>query len=220
MLRHRPLPPGIADFGVVGRALRPGAPGPLADRPRVRLEQVHGTVVRDAEAAGIVPACDGVLTRTPGLLIAVRVADCLPVLLASPDGAAAMVHAGWRGLVGGVLENAVARFHRPDTLHAILGPAIGPCCFEVGPEVATRFDDAAVLLRPGRRPHVDLRAEARARLARAGVAERSISAPGPCTRCHQHLLHSHRGSAGAPGRNTAFAVLAAAGIKAPSQQSP
>jgi YfiH family protein len=207
VLRHRPLPRGIADFGVAGRAIRAGAPDPLPVGPRVRPAQVHGTTVRDAEAPGDLPSCDAVFTRVPGLVITVRVADCLPVLLASPGGPAALVHAGWRGLAAGVLEAALDRFPRPRELHALLGPAIGPCCFEVGPEVAARFPPGAVRRRLGRRPHVDLFTAARLRLLRAGVPASGVSVPAPCTRCHQHLLHSHRGSGGAPGRNTVFAVV-------------
>lgn len=196
---------------MAGRALRPGAPDPLGDRPRVRPGQVHGTSVREAGAPGSLPACDGVFTRAPGLLVTVRVADCLPVLLAAPDGALALIHAGWRGLAAGVLEAAAARFARPGSLAAILGPAIGPCCFEVGPEVAERFDPRAVRRPAGRRPHVDLFTAARLRLEGAGLASPAISGDAPCTRCHQHLLHSHRGSGGGSGRNTAFASVAAAG---------
>ncbi len=204
VLRPDGLSPGVAEFGVVGR--EPRGPGPLAGRDLVRLEQVHGTAVARAEAPGVIPACDAVVARRPGLTVTVRVADCLPVLLASPDEGLALVHAGWRGLAGGVLEAAVARFRAPGELQAWLGPALGPCCFEVGPEVAERFPAASVRRFPGRRPHVDLAGAAALRLRGLGVRQDNISSPGPCTRCHQHLLHSHRGSGGGPGRNLAYAV--------------
>ncbi len=210
MLRLRRRPPGTAEFGVVGRARRPGAPGPLAGREAVRLDQVHGATLREAREPGLLPACDAVVGRRPGLLLTVRVADCLPVLLAAPGGAA-LVHAGWRGMVAGVVEAGVRALAPAEEVFAALGPAIGPCCFEVGPEVAERFPAAAVAPGPRGRPHVDLFAAARLRLLAAGVAAERISDPAPCTRCHRHLLHSHRGSGGAPGRNVAYAVPAGGG---------
>jgi hypothetical protein len=93
-------------------------------------------------------------------------------------------------------------------LRALLGPAIGPCCFEVGAEVADHFPEDVRFPRAGARPHVDLFAAAARRLVAAGVDPGGIAAPGPCTRCHQHLLHSHRGSGGGGGRNLAYAAAA------------
>ena len=205
VLRPDRLPPGVEAHGVVGRT--PGGPGPLAGRETVRLEQVHGAAVAEASAPGLHAACDAVVSRRPGLILTVRVADCLPVLLASPTEGAALIHAGWRGLTGGVLEAAAARFRRPGELHALLGPALGPCCFEVGPEVADLFPGKTVRALPGARPRVDLARAAALRLIAAGVPPERISPPGPCTRCHQHLLFSHRGGGGAPGRNLVFAVV-------------
>ncbi len=203
MLRPDPAPPGFT-AGVAGRGLRPDAPLPYPAEASVWMGQVHGTDLREAGGPGALPACDAVHSRERGLWLTVQVADCLPLLLASPGEGSAAVHAGWRGLAGGVIEAALARFRHPDALTVWLGPAIGPCCFEVGPEVAARFPETARRPGPRDRPHVDLFTAARERLTAGGVPAAAISAPGPCTRCHQHLLHSHRGSGGAPGRNVAF----------------
>jgi len=212
VLRFDPVP-GLAEGGFRGRGLRgdPPLPDPAV---AVRLGQVHGVRVAAAEGAGSIPETDGVVTRVPGLLLTVRTADCLPVILAAPKDGVGLVHAGWRGLAAGVLEAAVARFARPGALRAVLGPAIGPCCFEVGPEVAARFPEAVRPRRP--RPHVDLWAVAAARLRAAGLPPEAIHVSGICTRCHQHLLHSHRGSGGGPGRIVAFA---AAGTSAHEQEA-
>lgn len=111
------------------------------------LNQVHGTdIVRFAgDPGGQVPNADGAYTEARGLACAVMTADCLPVLLADAGGrAVAAVHAGWRGLVNGVVEQALACFSTPkDDIIAWLGPAIGAGAFEVGAEVRQAFIDKA-----------------------------------------------------------------------------
>jgi len=107
------------------------------------LRQVHGTHVLDADRdAGVVPeSADAIVLRRPGTVAVIQVADCLPVLLAAPDGrAVAAAHAGWRGLAAGVLEATLERLAEPvGGLMAWLGPGIGPGHFEVGNEVRAAF---------------------------------------------------------------------------------
>jgi hypothetical protein len=104
------------------------------------LSQVHGARVVQVFEAGPAGEADGVFTLDPAIPVAVGVADCLPVMLLGP-GVAGAAHAGWKGAAAGVVEATIgamaAAGHPPDT--AIIGPGIGPCCFEVGPEVAQRF---------------------------------------------------------------------------------
>jgi YfiH family protein len=145
------------------------------------LEQVHGTAVfdPDAGAAGLPPHADAVIARSAGRVAVIQVADCLPVLLATPDGAAvAAAHAGWRGLAAGVLEATIAALGGDASrLLAWLGPAIGPRHFEVGAEVLRAFtqqDPAAAQAFAGNargRWQCDLTLLARQRLVRAGVAQ-------------------------------------------------
>jgi YfiH family protein len=144
------------------------------------LEQVHGTHVleRGAAAAAGTEAADALIARTPGVVAAVQVADCLPVLLAARDGSVvAAVHAGWRGLAAGILGAAVARAGVPaGELLAWLGPAIGTAHFEVGDEVRAAFlahdARAAAAFAPNARGRwqCDLNLLARQRLAAAGVS--------------------------------------------------
>ena len=171
-----------------------------AGGPTLRfVRQVHGARVvavsggdGDASAA----EADGLCTADPGLGLAVFVADCVPALLADArTGACAAVHAGWRGTVADILGEAVrtmaAAFGtRPADLRAALGPAIGPCCFEVGPEVVEGFTrvlpgpaGAGVVAPGAHKPHVDLRLAQRRLLERAGLAPEAIDAARECTRC-------------------------------------
>lgn len=179
----------------------PGAPIGLAS-------QTHGVTVLDGDAAlgraGRVDLGEGdaiVLTQ-PGALIAVRVADCVPILLSAP-GAVAAVHAGWRGTAAGIVTHALQALlarsgAAPDAVRAAIGPCIGSCCYEVGDEVAAALAQVApapIALRPGpRRPHADLRAVNESLLHAAGV--RQVEQVGPCTRCSpDHFSHRRDGEA-------------------------
>jgi YfiH family protein len=169
------------------------------------LSQVHGTTVLNADAMSggrAPPRADAALTREPGRVLAVLVADCLPVLLAARDGSAvAVAHAGWRGLAAGVLEATVAALDIAGAeLHAWLGPAIGPAHFEVGEEVRAAFcapggehggEAAAAFARNDRgRWQCDLRLLARQRLSQLGV--RSIHGEARCTHAESDAFYSFR----------------------------
>jgi polyphenol oxidase len=163
--------------------------------------QVHGAeVVRvgEGDSPGTVGAAraDAIVTDRPGAAIGVFVADCVPVLLADPDtGACAAVHAGWRGVVAQVVSAAVRQMGaaygtRAASLRAALGPAIGRCCFEVGPEVVTAFAgipglelSEVVNQQPGARPYIDLRRTLLRELAALGVPAAQIDEGVECTRC-------------------------------------
>ena len=188
-------------------ALVVGAPVAL---PR----QVHGTVVVEALTIGVDrPEADAVTTRPDQPLAGILTADCVPVLLLDRrQRAAAAVHAGWRGAATGVLEAAVtflrARHQVCATdLEALVGPAIGPCCYRVGSEVRTAFEErtgacTAVAWDP--RPDglfVDLRVAARALLQNVGVAH--VTLGGGCTRCDPRF-HSFRRDGERAGRQLSF----------------
>jgi YfiH family protein len=165
--------------------------------------QVHGATLLAARR-GPCGEGDALFTARSGLALSVATADCVPVLLSSPAGVAA-VHAGWRGLVAGVLAPAVAALGDPAATHAWIGPAIGLCCYEVGEEVASAVGAASgapsAVRGPRGRPHLDLAAAARAQLERAGVA--SVDLLVSCTRCDERLW-SYRRDGAAAGRNLAF----------------
>jgi hypothetical protein len=172
--------------------------------------QVHGTAInvieRVAGAAGEpVPIdADGHATTLPEVGAMVLAADCLPVALGGVGATetVAMVHAGWRGLAAGVLEagvRAVRELAGGGEIVAVIGPAAGVCCYEVGPEVHAAFDDAH---RQGE--HIDLRAIARERLLAAGAKEvRDLDA---CTICDTRFF-SHRREGDGAGRHAGIAWL-------------
>lgn len=186
--------------------------------PPLWLRQVHGTRVwraGDASAPGHdEPEADAAVTSTPGVVLAILTADCLPVVLCADDGGeVAAAHAGWRGLAAGVLEATVAALHAPpQRLLAWLGPAAGPTRYEVGAEVREAFvardADAAstfVATRPGHW-HVDLYALARQRLQRAGLASTRIHGGNLCTISDPVRFYSHRRDA-CTGRMATLAWL-------------
>ncbi len=142
---------------------------------------------------------DGHTTTVPGLGLLVLVADCLPVAIAGA-GRVAMLHCGWRGLAGGIVESALELFHEPPA--AAIGPGIGKCCYEVGQEVLDSFADLTGIA-SGRM--LDLRGVAEAKL-RAGGVER-VEHLDLCTSCRPDLLFSHRRDRGVTGRQAGLAWL-------------
>jgi YfiH family protein len=178
-----------------------------------RVRQVHGAAaVRAHEPTGPVAEADVVVSCAAGLAACVSVADCVPLLLADPEsGAVAAVHAGWRGTLAGAAAEGVRALAREagapaGRLLASIGPSIGPCCYEVSPELADRFraEVGAEVVREGRTPRLDLwLANARV-LGAAGVEEGRIEILRRCTSCERELFFSHRRDAGRTGRQMAF----------------
>jgi len=175
--------------------------------------QVHGTRVVEAgaiQASGVhvVGEADGLMTSIPGILLAVTAADCVPVLVADVSGrCVALVHAGWRGAVAGMLEAAVRalgeRFEvTPPDLAIFLGPAICGDCYEVGAEVLRAFGKS------DRGPAgLDLRSELSQRAIESGVPRDRVMRSEWCTRCGPVTFHSHRGRGVDAGRMAAFLGL-------------
>jgi YfiH family protein len=142
---------------------------------------------------------DGHVTSVPGLGLLVLVADCLPVALVAP-GRVAMVHCGWRGLAGGILERALSEFDSVPA--AAIGPGIGKCHYEVGPEVLEAFADLEGVAE-GRM--LDLAAVATRKLEAGGVTR--VENVDVCTYCEPELLFSHRRDNGVTGRQGGIAWL-------------
>ena len=187
----------------------------------MRVKQVHGNVVRvlrRGEAAATAgherPDGDAIVSNEPGLVLAVMVADCVPILLADPGtGAAGVVHAGWRGTCAGVARAAVARLTtefgtKPGDLIAAIGPSIGPEDYAVGEPLVEAFrnaghspdDIARWFLRRGTALHLDLWSANRDQLVAAGLDADRIFTAGLSTRAHPEVFDSYRADGERAGR--------------------
>ena len=175
----------------------------------VIARQVHGAELMEhggpqdpspfADPHPGIPELDGHVVRRPGLAPLVFVADCLPVVLAGEDGVA-VLHCGWRGLAGGIVERGVESV---GAKAAAVGPGIGRCCYEVGEEVLAEFAGLGEGIADGRM--LDLPEVAKRLLLGAGVEQVEIS--GHCTACEPELFFSHRRDRGATGRQAGLGWL-------------
>lgn len=192
----------------------------------VTAHQVHGSrvaVVGRSDGSRVVPQTDALVTDTPGVYLMLRYADCVPVLLYDPRRrAVGLVHAGWQGTVAQVAARAaqamIRRFGcQPHEIVAAIGPSIGPCCYEVGPEVVERVGAAfprteGLLARrqPNGHAHLDLWAANAYQLAQLGL--RQIEIARLCTACRTDLFYSHRAERGRTGRMGAIIGLRPDGV--------
>lgn len=166
----------------------------------VTANQVHGGTVRTVDAPQHVPFCDGLVTSTSGLTLAITAADCAVVLLVDPDAdVVGACHSGWRGTVAEVavhtVDAMVEQGAAPDRMRAYVSPCISLASFEVGEEVAAEFDDAFVHRRDDwRRPHVDLKACLQAQLTRAGLETANVEVSPRCTLAESDTFFSYRAS--------------------------
>ncbi len=205
-------------------------PGRAASACLVTLRQTHSATVHRVDGAPAVGLeGDGLMSDTPGVLLGILTADCVPVLVLDPvRRAVAALHAGWRGTAQQIVERGVHRMQqefgsRPEELLAAIGPAIGPCCYTVGEEVRDAFaarlayagelfaeverpapDPGALANKPVRALRLDL-AEANCRqLLRAGLAATHVTRIGGCTGCGTGSFFSHRAEHGSTGRMMAL----------------
>ena len=177
--------------------------------PRITIitaKQVHGNAILKISSvtdkqAGV---GDGLMTDASNLCVGVMAADCVPILFVEPARKiAAAVHAGWRGTAAGIAPRAVARMREtygvdPAALHVAMGPSIGPCCYEVGPEVEAqitvnwRAELKGAWTPDGAKGRLDLRALNEAQLLGAGISRSYIQKVGPCTACTIDTYFSYR----------------------------
>lgn len=170
------------------------------------VKQIHSSAVLDADG----PAAEGdaLVSDQAGVLVGVKTADCVPILLVDPSTpAVAAIHAGWRGSAANIAAEAVRRMAarwktRPENLRAAIGPSIGVCCYEVGPEVASRFERwfPATTNR-----HLDLPAINETQLRAEGITD--IWKSGECTFCMAKRFYSFRREREQAGRMVSFIGL-------------
>lgn len=207
------LEPQSSEWSMVATAI-----GVRPDRIRL-IRQVHGAAVAAARGNGgqpwSPPEADAIASDDSSVAIAVRVADCAPILLADRTGVVvAAVHAGWRGTMQRVVQTAVDRLAEqfgspPSELVAAIGPCLGPCCGEVGPEVPAAFRaaghgaeslDGWFSPGPSGRAHLDLWRANRDQLEACGVPATQIHVAELCTKTHAAWMHSYRAHGAGAGR--------------------
>jgi polyphenol oxidase len=189
-----------------------------------RVRQVHGAMVRVVRVSELdqpVPEADAAVTRDPGAAVAVVTADCVPILLADErTGAVAAVHAGWRGTAANVVGATVTALRRewdvdPASLVAAVGPSIGACCYTVGEELVTAFEQAGhardeldrwFSTHDDGRLALDLWTANRDLLEAAGVPAANIHVAGLCTKTHREVFESFRADGDGAGRMAAIVV--------------
>jgi polyphenol oxidase len=183
----------------------------------VTTRQVHGNkvaLVTELDAGAILASTDGLATQQPNLALFLRFADCQPILLYDPvHHSLCLLHAGWQGIALGIAHRGVELMQsafgsRPEDLVAGLGPAIGPCCYIVGDNVAAAMGyalpDWSQVMAPAQGGwRLDLWAANAQQLKAAGVTR--LEQSGLCTSCHVQHFYSHRAERGVTGR---FAVVA------------
>jgi YfiH family protein len=183
-------------------------------RDIVTVHQIHSArVISNCGLPQRSEDADALLENTPGIAIGIKTADCVPVLLADPvRRAVAAIHAGWRGTAAGIVLAAIRSMAagfgtQPEDLHAAIGPSIGPCCYQVGPEVASHFGVVAT-----DRVHLNLRYINARQLEAAGVLPTNISTTSDCTRCQPDDYHSFRRDHEIAGRMISWIRIRAAGL--------
>jgi polyphenol oxidase len=171
------------------------------------LNQVHGIhIVRTSEIKNLeIPEADGIISENSGDILVIRSADCVPVLISSKEGIFAAVHAGWKGLAGGIIGRCISMMRKmgANNIDVAIGPGIGPCCFRVGNEVAQVLASPFLRIENSFK-YVDLWETAKSQALSASVEGYKISVLRICTCCRENLFFSYRRQADAAGRQVSL----------------
>jgi hypothetical protein len=185
----------------------------LADIPSETLafgHQIHSSIVNVVKTVGYAGEGDGLITKTAEVVLTVQVADCVPLFIHSRDSSTlGLFHAGWRGALAGIIEEGISLMASqcdvvPSQMEAVLGPSIGPCCYEIREDVSTYFPD--LFLRRKNREHsfLDLPGYVKEKLMSAEITADNIFMDGRCTFCSEEHFHSFRRDGDAAGRIICF----------------
>jgi len=197
------------DYGLEVGIPRRGIPGEAVSPWMLSVKQVHGTEALVLDRALVstdrfVGGWDALVTDQPGIMVAVRTADCVPVLIHDPKRhVVAAVHAGWRGAVAGIVSKTLALLESRfgsclEHVRISIGPSAGPCCYEVDEPVLDRLCqrfpgwNKVVRTRGDGKAHLDLKALVKEQAQALGAAPKSITTVNLCTICHEDLFFSYR----------------------------
>jgi hypothetical protein len=176
-------------------------------------QQIHETNITSVHEGGLLPSSDALVTRTPMLGLTVSAADCVPILLYAPgENTVAAIHAGWRGTMQKIAAKTLLHLREhhaidPESTYAFIAPAAGPCCYEVGEEVAKHFPEDCIDRTASGAFHLDLKRANRLQLLDAGIPGENIEESGHCTICKPSIFHSHRRDGQYAGRMLAVIAM-------------
>lgn len=175
-------------------------------------QQVHGDTIALVEHPGLYPASDGLITRKKNIVLAIKTADCVPLLLFDPmQKIIAIIHCGWRSVRGNIISNAaemLTNVHstKISSVYCAIGPSIRSCCYEIHADVAGQFSKEFIIRRDGRL-FLDLIEVIKSRLLAAGVPEQNIDLSEHCTCCEKELFFSYRRDGRRSGRMMLAAMI-------------
>ena len=169
-------------------------------------KQVHGSNILSVENPGNFDSCDALISNSEDLFLAITVADCLPILLFDKStNTFAAVHAGWKGSKSRILEKTIKGMIdkyevASKNIHAFVGPSAGVCCYEVGQDVASQFDEQYLVRSEDDKQHLNLKQFNKELMIMNGISERNIEVAEYCTICNPTLFHSYRREGNNSGR--------------------
>ena len=185
----------------------------LAEFPTNTLaygHQIHSSIVNVVDTVGHVGEGDGLITKTTEVVLTIQVADCVPLFVHCKDsGTIGLFHAGWRGASAGIIEEGISKMvsqfnAAPNQMEAVLGPSIGPCCYEIRGDVSTYFSDLFLHKKNKEQSYLDLPGFVKAKLISSALSAENISLDGRCTFCSEQKFHSFRRDRYAAGRIICF----------------
>lgn len=171
-------------------------------------QQVHSNEVANVSSPCTLPDTDGVIAQEKDVVLSIQVADCIPLfLLNTATHTFGLIHSGWRGTQLNIGPDALAQLvhGQPEAVRAVIGPSIGQCCFEVGPEVADVFDSSRSIPGNGDRHMLDLKSVVKDQLIEAGLENNHIIVDDQCTFCEKEKYFSYRRDGDQAGRMVAIA---------------
>jgi YfiH family protein len=171
-------------------------------------KQVHSNNISICNKTGNIIDTDGIMTNNKNLVLSIQVADCIPIYLYDDQNQSfGLVHAGWRGVTGGIIENSIEKMKKLDAksinIKVLLGPSIRQCCFEIGPEVGKLFDDKFQKIGKSNRMHLDMQNTIIDKLIKMNVRYKNIIDIKECTCCSDQY-HSFRKDGNKAGRMIAM----------------
>ena len=172
-------------------------------------KQSHSNNVVICSKPGAINNTDGIITGDKNLVLTIQVADCIPIFLVDPvSNNFGMIHAGWRGIVNGIVSIGIHKLvqldAKPKNIEVILGPSIRQCCFEVGPEVSKKFDSSYIKETKDHRKLIDLQCAVTQEMIVMGIRRNKIIDANECTFCNNEKYYSYRRGDKSPKRMIAM----------------